>query len=115
MGEAALLVCLLRNRGAGFAIGAPPIAVSNGVHIGAQPLALGVFGSHGGSAGLAPGSGTQHDSRVRVGVREVRGFLLSVWCAREVYCLSTLIRMNLYKVCCLSALPRVSIWSELLP
>ena len=55
---------------------------SEGVNIGAHPLAVGVSGSHGGSAGRPvllpasvpppPGSGTRHDARVRPGVSKRR-------------------------------------------
>ena len=52
---------------------APPAAVSEGGRVGAQPLVVGVLGSHGGSVGHyilmpelvpVPGSGKRHDSRV---------------------------------------------------
>ena len=62
----------------------PPLASSEGAIVGAQPLAVGVFGSHGGSAGrsvllprsvTAPGSGTRYDERVKPGVNKECGSL----------------------------------------
>ena len=59
--------------------------MSEGAKVGAQPLAVGVFGSHGGSAGrpallpgsvLALGPGTQYDARVKPGVNKECGSLL---------------------------------------
>ena len=61
---------------------------SEGVKVGAQPSAVGMFGSHGVSVGcpvllpgsfLAPRSGTRHDARVRPGVSKECGSLLPIW------------------------------------
>ena len=66
----------------------PPVAASKGVKVGAQSLAVDVFGSHGGNAGRpvllpgsvpAPGSGTRHDARMRPDVSEECGSLLQMW------------------------------------
>ena len=91
--EAVLLACLLRGRGPGLVIWrdqlwSPPVAASVGVKVGAQPLAVGVFGSHGGSIGRpvlltglvpAPGSGTRYDASVKPGVNKECGSLLPMW------------------------------------
>ena len=67
---------------------APPVAGSEEVKVGAQPLAVGVFGSHGGSAGRrvllpvsvsTPGSGTRYDARVKPGVSKECESLLPMW------------------------------------
>ena len=69
-------------------LGAPSLAASEAVKVGVQPLAWGVFGSHGGSASrpvllpepvLAPGPGTRYDALVRSGVSEECDFLLTMW------------------------------------
>ena len=67
---------------------APPLAASEGAKVGSQPLAVGVLGSYGGSAGLpvllpgsvpAPGSGTRFDARVKPIVNKECGSLLPMW------------------------------------
>ena len=92
--EAVLLACLLQHRNVGLAIWRgrpwrpPPLAASGEAKVGAQPLAVCVFGSHGGSADRsallpgsvpAPGSGTQCDARVKPGVNKECGSLLPMW------------------------------------
>ena len=66
----------------------PPVAVSEGVKVGAQSLAVGVFGSHGGSTDRpaflpwsisALGSGARYDARVRPSVSKECGSLLPMW------------------------------------
>ena len=56
--------------------------------VGAQPLAVGMFGSHGRSIGRpvflpgsvpAPGSGTRYDARVKPAVNKQCGSLLPMW------------------------------------
>ena len=60
----------------------PPLAAAERAKVEAQPLAVGVFGSHGGSAGRpallpgsvpAPGSGTRYDASVKPRVNKERG------------------------------------------
>ena len=89
-----LLARLLRDRGCGachmarLTLESPPAAASDGKIVGAGPLAVGVSGSHGGSACrpvlllgsvTVPGSGTRHDTRVRPGVSKECGSLLPMW------------------------------------
>ena len=65
------------------------LAASEGAKVGAQPLAVGEFGSNAGSAGRpallpgsvpAPGSGTRYDARVKPGVNKECSSLLPMWC-----------------------------------
>ena len=64
------------------------LATSEGAKVGAQPLAVAIFGSYGGSAGrsvllpgsvLASGSDTRYDAHVRPGVNNECGSLLPMW------------------------------------
>ena len=57
----------------------PSLEASEGAKVGAQPLAVDVLGSYGGSPGRsvvlpgsvpAPGSGTRYDARVKPGVNK---------------------------------------------
>ena len=90
--EAVLLACLLRDRDVCLTIwsGRPwrprSLAASEGAKGGAQPLAVGEFGSNGGSAGRpallpgsvpAPGSGTRYDARVKPGVNKECSFYVA--------------------------------------